>query len=193
MKSAGFFFLISIVFYFGCRNSNNSSNGNNSQADTTRFFQVTRFIKNEIEEVNKTPYYIYKLEVNNGKVDSTPINTAIFNQISTAFLHPDFNDESLKPKYKENIFEDQTTKSFTISYSTLDKNIEIQNVEILLKEDGQTVKRVFMRKFLNYSDSSAIEQLSWKPGERFQINRSVQKADNTESIRQTTVVWDQKS
>jgi len=193
MKSAGFFFLISIVFYFSCRNSNNSSNGNNSQADTTRFFQVTRFIKNEIEEVNKTPYYIYKLEVNNGKADSTPINTSIFNQLSAAFLHPDFNNESLKPKYKENIFEDQTTKSFTISYSTLDKNIEIQNVEILLKEDGQTVKRVFMRKFLNYSDSSAIEQLSWKPGERFQINRSVQKVDNTESTRQTTVVWDQKS
>ncbi|HEX8461075.1 MAG TPA: hypothetical protein VF623_06580, partial [Segetibacter sp.] len=85
-----------------------------------------------------------------------------------------------------------TTQSFTISYSATDKDLEIQNIEILLKDDAKTVKRIFIRKFINYTDSSAIEQLSWRPGESFQINRSVETADNTENTRQTTVVWNQK-
>jgi hypothetical protein len=183
-------FLLSLLI---SRCKHNDKSGGVNEADSTRFFQVTRFIKNDIDEVNKTPYFIFKVEVQNGKTDSTAINTATFNRLSAPFLKPDLNEEDLKPKYKESIFEDQTTKSFTISYSSLDKQLEIQNVEVLLKDDGETVKRIFVRKFFNYPDSSAIEQLSWKPGESFQINRSVQKKDGSESNRQTTVVWNQKN
>ena len=192
MKNAEVFFLILSLFCFSCHNSNKGDSQNTDQADSATFFQVTQFIKNEVDEVNKTPYYIYKVEINNGKKDSTPINNTIFNQLSGTFLKPDLNDKSLKPKYKVNIFEDQTTQSFTISYSATDKDLEIQNIEILLKDDAKTVKRIFIRKFINYTDSSAIEQLSWRPGESFQINRSVETADNTENTRQTTVVWNQK-
>jgi len=160
--------------------------------DTVKFFQVTQYLQGQVKEVNATPYFIYKIEINNNKQDSTPINTAIFNQLSQQFLKPDINDPELKPQYRESIFEDQTTKSFTISYATTNKALELQNIEILLDEDGQTVKRLFLRKFYNYSDSSAIEQLSWKPGESFQVNRSVQKPGNSESTRQLLVVWNKK-
>jgi len=183
-----------LVCYSCKRNANQqneaSTNDTTTQNnDTTRFFQVAQFIQAEIDEVNRTPYFIYKTDIINGKKDSTAINTAIFNQIASQFLQPDINDEKLKPKYTESIFEDQTTKSFTISYTSKDKALEIQNLEILLAEDGQTVKRIFIRKFYNYPDSSAIEQLSWKPGENFQINRAVQKPGDSEVSHQTTVVW----
>lgn len=174
-------------------NRNKSPEIKAEKVDTNRFFQVTQYIQTQIAEVNKTPYYIYKIDITNGKKDSAAINTAIFNQLSTAFLKPDINDNAIKKNYIESIFHDETTKSFTISYSTLDKKLQIQDVQILLKEDGETVKRIFMRKYFNYTDSSAIEQLSWKPEESFQINRIVQKPGNSESTYETTVVWNEKN
>ncbi len=195
-KTVSVFILISLscLFCLSChRNGSNPGNANDvtTTKDTTHFFQVNQYLQGQIKQVSSTPFFIYKLDIINGKKDSSAITTAIFNQISQQFLKPDINDEKLKPNYKESIFEDQTTKSFTISYSTTNKELEVQNIEILLDEDGQTVKRLFIRKFFNYTDSSAIEQLSWKPGERFQVNRSVQKPDNSEASYQTTVVWNQ--
>jgi hypothetical protein len=193
MKKIRLVLIILSLFYVWCKRNGTGENKEAEKADTTKFFQLTEYLKSQINEVNKTPFFIYKIDIVNGKKDSTAINTDVFNQLSKQFLTPDINDKNLKPHYTENIFEDQTTKGFTISYTAKDKQLEIQNVDILLSEDGQTVKRIFIRKFLNYPDSSAIEQLSWKPGESFQIIRSVQKPGNSEESRQTAVVWNPKS
>jgi hypothetical protein len=191
MKKVYFFILILYLLY-ACRPNESRTITSEATNDTTHFFEVVQYIKTQISEVNKTPYFIYKIDIAGGKKDSSAINTSVFNQISERFLRPDINDEDLKKYYTENIFHDQTTKSFTISYTATDKELEIQNIEVLLQEDGQTVKRLFIRKFFNYKDSSAIEQLSWKPGESFQINRLVQKPDNKENSYLTNVVWNEK-
>lgn len=193
MKQIGFATVMFFFFLPACKRNSNNADSLDTKNDTTKFFQVNEYLKGQIKEVNATPFFIYKLDLVNNKKDSTPINTSVFNQLSTQFLSPDINDEKLKSFYTENIFEDQTTKTFTISYSTNNKKLTLQNVEILLNEDGRTVKRIFLRKFYDYTDSSAIEQLSWKPGESFQVSRSVQKTDNSETLRQTTVVWNKNS
>lgn len=187
------FFLLSF-FYLSCKqNENKVTTNEEKKSDTTHFFQVAQYIQSQIDEVNKTPYFIYKVTTTNGKKDSSAINTSVFNQMAVQFLKPDINDKTLKKKYKESIFHDQTTKSFTISYTTPNKELEIQNLDILLKEDGETIKRVLIRKFLNYNDSTAIEQLSWKPDESFQINRLVQEKGNKETTYETKVVWNERS
>lgn len=193
MKETTILFII-ICSVCACRQTGNKANADVAdKSDTTKFFQVKQYIQNQIAEANKTPYYIYKITVANGKRDSTPINNAIFNQMATQFLEPDINDNILKKLYTENIFHDQTTKSFTISYTATDKQLEIQNIEVLLNEDGETVKRVFIRKFHHYADSSAIEQLSWKPMQSFQIYRLVQKPGDEENIYQTNIVWNERN
>jgi len=194
MNKAGIILLIPFLFYYSCRQHAKHTNAREQvNNDTAKFFDVTHYIQSQIADVNKTPYFIYKLTVTNGKKDSVAINTDLFNTISVQFLKPDINDTAFKKRYTESIFHDLTTKSFTISYTSSDKQLEIQNVEVLLQEDGETVKRIFIRKFFNYSDSSAIEQLSWKPGQSFQINRLVQKTDNKEIAYQTNVIWNEKS
>jgi hypothetical protein len=193
MKTIVLVFIALAMLTPGCKRRPDNEGNKENNKDTVRFFQVSQYLQSQIKEVNATPFFIYKIDIVNSKKDSTPINTAVFNQISKQFLDPDINDEKIKKYYIENIFEDQTTKGFTISYSTGNKELLLQNVEILLNEDGQTVKRLFLRKFYNYPDSSAIEQLSWKPGESFQINRSVQKPGNQESSQQTVVVWNKNN
>lgn len=190
MRSPCFSFLIAL-FIFSCKDARKRA-GTVNKTDTTKFFQVTEFLKSQITEVNKTPYFIYRIIKTDGRKDSSVINTTSFNQITADFLNPDINNSDLKKQYRESIFHDQTTKSFTINYTTGNKNLEVQNVDILLKEDGQTVKRLFIRKFYNFQDSSAIEQLSWKPGQSFEINRLLQKQGNKETSIQTLVVWNEK-
>ena len=194
LKKTSIFYIVSALFYCSCRqNSNHTNTSQTEKNDTTKFFQVPEFIKKDIAEVNRTPFFIYKITVVDGKRDSVAVNNDVFNRISAQFLMPDINDKKLKKHYTENIFHDETTKSFTMSYTTPDKDLEIQNIEVLLREDGETVKRIFVRKFFNYPDSSAIEQLSWKLGQSFQINRLVQKNNNKENSYQTNVVWNEKS
>ncbi|MBA4139392.1 MAG: hypothetical protein H0X70_02645 [Segetibacter sp.] len=187
--------LLLIIFFviLGCKQKAGSSKPVAQAEDTTHFFQVSQYIKQQIEDVKKTPYYIYRIDIKNGIKDSMPINTPKFTQLASRFTTVDINDPKHKRDYIENIFHDQTTKTFTISYTTLNKDLEIQNIEILLQEDGQTVKRIFIRKFLNYSDNSVIEQLSWKAAESFQINRLVQTKNEKENSQQTMVVWNEKS
>ncbi|MDB5247356.1 MAG: hypothetical protein JWQ40_1750 [Segetibacter sp.] len=194
MKKSSILLLIVPLFYFSCKETKKET-GESKPAvnDTTTFFQVSQFVKSQIDEVNKTPYYIYKIDITNDKRDSIPIDVSAFKEISNQFVKPDINDPALKKFYVENIFHDQTTKSFTISYTTTNKELEVQNVEVLLDEDGETVKRVFMRKFFNYSDSTALEQLSWKTNESFMVNRLVQMPDKKEISHQTIVVWNEKS
>ncbi len=177
--------------YLGCKGK--GSEQASEKIDSTTFFETTVIFKKDINEVDSTAFYIYKIDIVDGKKDSTTINKTDFNKLAEKFLKPNITSDDLKPQYKESIFEDQTTGGFTINYSATNKELEVQSVDILLKEDGKTVKNIFIRKFYNYPDSSAIEQLAWKPGQRFQIIRSVQKKDSTENNYQTLVVWNENA
>ena len=128
----------------------------------------------------------------NPKKDSSVSNNAEISELSKQFTSPDLNDPAVKKYFTETTFFDETTQTFSISYSTTNKALNLQNVDVLFKEDGETVKRIFIRKFYHYNDSSAIEQLSWKPDESFQISRLVQYPDSKETSRQITVVWNAK-
>ena len=160
--------------------------------DTTKYFQVAEYIQSQVKEINGTPFFIYKLTIEGDKKDSTTISNEETSELAKQFTKPDLNDRSIKKYYTESVFFDETTKTFSINYSTTNKELELQNVDVLLKEDGKTVKKIFLRKFFNYSDSSVIEQLSWKPNESFQINRLVQLSSQQEISRQTQVVWNVK-
>ena len=191
MKIIPFFIFAFGFIIIGCKRK--SGNATKESIDTSHFFQTAVIFGKDIKELETTPYFIYKIDIVNDRKDSTAINTPVFKQLAERFMKPDITSQKLKPQYKESIFEDKTTGGFNINYSTLNKDLEVQSINILLKEDGETVKNIFIRKFYTYTDSSAIEQMTWKPNERFQIIRSVQKKDGTENNYQTLVVWNEKN
>lgn len=176
----------------GCGNNGNGT-GQSAATDTTRFFNLADYIEQQKEEVHRTPFFIYKITQTGGTRDSVAIDNSGFDQLAQGFIQADINEPKTKKYYTESIFYDQTTKSYTLSYTTGNKSLEVQHIDVLLAEDAETVKRLFVRKFKTYNgDSSAIEQLSWKPGEQFQIVRMTQMPDNSEINRQTVVVWNAK-
>lgn len=186
-------FLALPLCLFSCKGKPAKSSINPTK-DTAQFFQVSQYIQQQIDEVNKTPFYIYKRTIKNGKMDSVAINNQQFTMLAKSFMQPDISSPGLKKEYVETVFFDQTTKTYTLNYSTKNKTLEIQNIDVLLNEDAQTMKHIFIRKFINYhNDSTAIEQLSWKPDEQFQVSRMVQKPNQGETSSQTIVVWNDKN
>lgn len=181
-----------LLIFFVCCKQKISTLQKPSNSDTVHFYQVAQFISSQVADVNKTPYYIYQKSLINGKEDSTQINASQFGQFAQHFINPDISEEPLKKEYLETVFFDQNTKTYTLNYTTKNKELEVQNIDVLLKEDATTLKRIFIRKFFNYNtDSSAIEQLSWRPNEQFMISRVVQIPRQKDRTYQTSIVWNE--
>lgn len=175
-----------------CKNKNGQKFQPDSAVDSSHYFQTAVIIQNDIKELDSVPYYIYQLKTVNGKRDSTSIKTADFKQLAQQFLKPDITTDDMKPQYKESIFEDRTLGGFTINYTAINKELEVQSIDILLKDDGKTVKHIFIKKYKDYGDSAVMEQLAWKPQQQFQVVRSVQQKNGRENNYQTLVVWNDK-
>ena len=185
--------LVALVasFVIGCKNKGSKSDSEKKD-DSTHFFQTAVIFQRDLHELDSTPFFIYKKTTINGRADSAAITLADLKLLAQPFLKVDITSADLKPQYKQSVFEDQTTGGFNVNYSTLNKKLEIQSIDVLLKEDGKAVSNILIGKYYDYGDSSAIERMIWKPGERFQILRSVRKNDNSENNYQTLVVWNDK-
>ena len=158
--------------------------------DSIQFFDVQSFLQEEIKDVATTPYYIYSITTINGKrKDSVQLTSVAFEKVAQIFLHKNISDSSVKRYYKENVFRDLTTKSITMSYSTLNRNLDVQGLEVLLDQETNKVNYILIRSNQNCNDSSVITQLNWKKGKSFLINRSVIMSNGDKKSTQQFVCW----
>jgi hypothetical protein len=160
--------------------------------DTTIFYPVNSFLKQQIGNVDATPYYIYIIRIIDQKRDSATVSKKQFDSLAAPFIACNISDSSLKKFYTESLFDDQTTRSYTFSYRTTDSNMTVQSIDVLLNRENQQVKRVFMNTFQNFGDSSITLKMGWKTDRNFYINRIVQYKNGKEQITQNRVVWDDR-
>lgn len=159
-------------------------------ADTTKFFDVKGFIESEIKDVTTTPYFLYTITTRDDKKrDSAHVTTTEFVRLAQEFLAQDITQSELKPFYKEEVFRDLSTKSITFSYSTRNKDLDVQNIDVLLDEESNKVKFIFIRSQKITKDSTVITQFNWKRAKNFLINRSVLRSDGSKYSTQQFVSW----
>jgi len=183
---------ILLLLTFSCKNK--STKPIASTTDTTHFFSVSNFFINELADVKRTPYPIYKITTKaSGSKDSSAINRTEFATLSAQFIACDINNSSQKQHYKEVVFKDNSTKSVTLNYSSINKNFPIQSIDVLLDEETNNVRRIFIRQALYNNDSSTTVLYSWKANKSFTITRSVVKKDGTKYSEQQYVNWNDKN
>jgi len=119
------------------------------------------------------------------------ITSSKFEQIAQQFLTKDISQKKNKSAYKESIFHDLTTKTVNINYSTADKSLEVQNIDILIDDETNKLRFVFIRAYQVTTDATIITQLNWKTGKNFLINKSVLKKDGTKTSIQQYVSWNE--
>ncbi|MFP5041246.1 hypothetical protein [Parasediminibacterium sp. JCM 36343] len=158
--------------------------------DTSTFYDIKSFFLSEIKEVSSTPYYMYSIIKRDDKrTDSFAVTKAKFAQLANEFVEKDITTKELKPYYKQNIFRDLSTNSITFNYTTPNKQLEVQNIDILIDEETSKVKYIFIRTSKGNDDSTIISQFNWKPGKSFSINKSIVKSNGIQYGIQQIVNW----
>ncbi len=185
--------LIFISFLFlQCREKNKSSAVTAATTDTSAFFPVNNFIKEDIKDEQQNPYHLYKIIHHPaGSRDSSTISVDEFVRLAGDFISKDIT-ASLKPLFRESVYHDLTTKSITIDYTAIDSQSDIQNVTVLLDDKTNKLKRVFIRSSYTKGDSVFMEQHNWKAGKSFRIITSVRIKNSAASETETTVIWNDK-
>jgi len=160
--------------------------------DSTAYFDINNYIRQQVIAVDTTPYYVYRVLVINGKKDSVTINRAAFDSLTQQFILPELEESALKKHFTESVYQDQSTSSITLTYTSKDSSISVQNAMVLLDTVLQNVKWIFINTLQNRGDSTLIQKIGWKGDESCYLNRSVSYADGRKNETQLNIVWNKK-
>ncbi len=186
------FFLLLMLLVMSCQNKK-PLKIEKANADSTRFFALKGFFDQQIVDVDLRAYPIYLIKELNGKRDSMAIDKEVFKSYAASFLLKDISSPEMHNRYSETVFHDLSTKSYTLNYRAKEVTEPIQNIDILLDENTNNVKRVFIRTETNHNDTSIVEQCNWKADKSFQINRFAKTSTGYVSNEFNYINWnDQK-
>jgi hypothetical protein len=157
--------------------------------DSTAFFPIHEFFTAQIEEVDSLKPEIHLFTRTGERTDSTIISIQQFNQAARPFLQNNIAEKSVKKFYRQSVFQDLSTGSITFNYTTVNTDLPVQNLDVLIDTATQQVKRVFISRIQSGRDSTVIEKLNWKADTSFVINRLIRTRENKEMTQQLLVVW----
>ncbi|HEY6976108.1 MAG TPA: hypothetical protein VH396_07450 [Chitinophagaceae bacterium] len=157
--------------------------------DSTVFYPVQEYFLSQIKSVDSSMRPIRMVTTIDGRKDSAVISIEQFNKTAQPFLENNIADPLVKKYYRQSLFQDMTTGSYTFDYTSVNSSLPVQNLNVLLDTATQTVKRIFVSKIKIKEDSTITEKLSWKNNNSFLINRTIQLPKKREITEQIFVVW----
>lgn len=180
--------LVVIVFILSAIACHNDQ----STKEETTFFPVATFLQGQIHSVDSLKLPVSKYITFNNRTDSASISITAFNNLATEFVSPDISDSSLTKYYTETVFADQSIASVTMTYSTANKALPLQRLDVIIHADpvqNDQVKSIYMEKSYNVNDASLLKKLYWKADRNFQIITIRQTGDRPSETNVIKVVW----
>jgi hypothetical protein len=164
-------------------------------ADSTQksFFPVLDFVRTEISYLDSTPLAIRRTIIRNDKTDSSFIKLPAFHELAQEFTPAELAAGLFEKEYTEKSFIDQTTRTATFTYSTQNKSLPVQRVDVLTSVGSvgsERVKSIYMEKFFSRGDTLVTKKLLWKAGKNFLIVTTLQPPGKPPDVQQIRVVWD---
>jgi len=179
-----------------CHQKDPSSQSASSNADSTRksFFPVAGIIQSEISYLDSTPLAIRQYLIQDNKTDSAFINLPTFHKLAQEFIPSELTEGNFEKNFSEKSFIDETTRSATFTYSTPDKDLPLQRVDVLVGPPGSDganqLKSIYMEEYFHRGDTLVGKKLLWKAKKNFLIITTLQLPGKPPDIRQVRVVWD---
>jgi hypothetical protein len=195
MRTSIFPALAVILLMITSCKDNEQPSANKSVSDSTKinkaYFPVLDFLKGDIRMVDSFSAGIQKYTIIDGKTDSSYIPLEEFNRIAKEFLPEDLSTETFEKNYKETSFFDQSTQLYTFTYSTDNKDLDVQRVDVLINntQGFDKVKSVYIEKYIISADTSTVKKMYWKAGRSLLINSETIRASNNPELKQLRVVW----
>jgi hypothetical protein len=159
------------------------------------FFPVGDYLMTEILRVDSLPVAILRYTIQKGRKDSAFISPAEFNTLAKEFVVTEFRDGSFEKNYQESSFMDKTTRQSTFTYSTVNRDLPLQRVDVLVapgaaRNGSNEVKSIYLEKAFISGDTATLKKMFWKAGRNFQIITRVNIHGKTSFEQQLKVVWD---
>lgn len=154
-------------------------------------YPYPQYIQGQIEYLDSAMLAIERVEKINGKTtDSGFIDRATFKEIAREFLEPDPNKTALRPQYTENSFQDLSLNTITFSIEAKNKELELQQVDVLLNPTNNQVKNIIIKKNIRLSELQITHQMLWVHNMYFQIASLYKPERGAEMEKVIRVTWD---
>lgn len=120
-------------------------------------FPVNSFLAEQIHFVDSLQLPVFKYTTINEIKDSILISIQEFKILANEFMLPDITHPSLSRFYKETSFADQSIPNVTLTYSTSDKDLEVQRMDVIINPNpvlNDKVKSIYIEKISKRNDTS---------------------------------------
>ncbi|MEY3675532.1 MAG: hypothetical protein RL731_694 [Bacteroidota bacterium] len=168
-----------------CSNSKEESENLVATTDTTSFYPLASYIKDQVKYFDSTRVRFSVVTTEGTIKDSISTQLAAIMPMIQSFMEADISDSIQKINYKESVFRDAGTASLNINYTPLNTSVPIRNIDILMDDQTSVIKRLFIRKQFQTNDTTITEQLSWKTNEGF--TTSISKEASNGFLRNKTI------
>ena len=168
-----------------CSNSKEDSKNLVTTADTSSFYPIASYIKDQVKYFDSTGVRFSIVTAEGTIKDSINSQIADIMPMIQSFIEADISDSIQKVNYKESVFRDAGTASLNINYTPLNTSVPIRNIDILMDDQTSIIKRLFIRKQFQTKDTTNTEQLSWKTNEGF--TRSISKETSNGFLLNKTI------
>lgn len=158
-----------------------------SLSDTAKFYSIERYIKDEMQYVDLRDFSITETKITAGDSTTKSITKDEFLSIATEILNQTNWFAQNKFLYKETVFQDLGTESYTINYQT--DQADIKSIDLLLNEQTNLPKRLFIRMIRQEGEITSTIQYSWVTGKQFSIAKSVKKRTDLIEQSSKTIQW----
>ena len=172
-KSAIFFTAFLFITSIACKQSSKHKDAKSIlAADTAKFYPLDNFIEDQMRYVDLRNYNIQKtISVDSSKsIKIIDKETFLIDAAKILSLAKNFIKN--KQLYKEVVFQDLSTNSYTINYTAVNASTPLQRIDILLSEETKIIKRVLMREINKENGIVTTQQINWEADHQFQVNRS---------------------
>jgi len=168
-----------------CSNSKEDTKNLVATTDTTSFYPLASFIKDQVKYFDSTGVKFSVVTTEGAIKDSITSQLASIMPMIQSFMEADISDSVQKINYKESVFRDAGTASLNINYTPTNTSVPIRNIDILMDDQTSIIKRLFIRKQFRSKDTTSTEQLSWKTNEGF--TTSISKEASNGFLRNKTI------
>lgn len=156
-------------------------------SDTAKFYPIERFIKDEMQYVDLRDFSITETNIQSGDSTTRSISKDEFLSIATEVLNQTNWFAQNKYLYKETVFQDLGTESYTINYQT--DQADIKSIDLLLNEQTNLPKRMFIRVIHQEGKNTSTIQYSWVAGKQFSIAKSEKNPAALIEQSSKTIQW----
>lgn len=188
-KPAIFFTISLFVTIIACEPSSKKQKAKNIViVDTENFYPIDNFIAEQMKYVDLRNFKIQKTIDSGLLKNSNPIDKETFLVAASKILSLSKEFINNKQLYKEVVFQDLSTDSYTINYTTINASIPLQRIDILLSEQTKMVKRVLIRKVSEANGIITTQQINWETDHQFQVIISKEIANKISTVS-TSISW----